>query len=179
MKEVEVASLGLDKSSNTPVVILREKGGERLLPIWIGPGEASAIAMELAGIKFSRPLTHDLFTAVVRGLGGELVRVVITKVIDNTYYASLIFSRNGEMISIDSRPSDSIALALRSEAPVFADDELLELTALEIEESDFDDDDELWKVSSESPEEKETEEKEELRDYLKRLNPEDFGRFNP
>ena len=179
MKEVEVASLGLDKSSNTPVVILREKGGERLLPIWIGPGEASAIAMELAGIKFSRPLTHDLFTAVVRGLGGELVRVVITKVIDNTYYASLIFSRNGEMISIDSRPSDSIALALRSEAPVFADDELLELTALEIEESDFDDDDELWKASSESPEEKETEEKEELRDYLKRLNPEDFGRFNP
>jgi bifunctional DNase/RNase len=181
MKEVEVASLGLDKSSNTPVVILREKGGERLLPIWIGPGEASAIAMELAGIKFSRPLTHDLFTAVVRGLGGELVRVVITKVIDNTYYASLIFSRNGEMISIDSRPSDSIALALRSEAPVFADDELLELTALEIEESDFDDEDELWKGSAESSEEPETpeEEKEELRDYLKRLNPEDFGRFNP
>ncbi len=181
MKEVEVASLGLDKSSNTPVVILREKGGERLLPIWIGPGEASAIAMELAGIKFSRPLTHDLFTAVVRGLGGELVRVVITKVIDNTYYASLIFSRNGEMISIDSRPSDSIALALRSEAPVFADDELLELTALEIEEGDFDDEEELWKGSGESPEEAETpeEEKEELRDYLKRLNPEDFGRFNP
>lgn len=181
MKEVEVASLGLDKSSNTPVVILREKGGERLLPIWIGPGEASAIAMELAGIKFSRPLTHDLFTAVVRGLGGELVRVVITKVIDNTYYASLIFSRNGEMISIDSRPSDSIALALRSEAPVFADDELLELTALEIEESDFEDEDELWKGSGEPSEEPETpeEEKEELRDYLKRLNPEDFGRFNP
>ena len=179
MKEVEVASLGLDKSSNTPVVILREKGGERLLPIWIGPGEASAIAMELAGIKFSRPLTHDLFTSVVRGLGGELVRVVITKVIDNTYYASLIYSRNGEMISIDSRPSDSIALALRSEAPVFADDELLELTALEIEESDFDDEDELWKGSGESPEEAKTEEKEALRDYLKRLNPEDFGRFNP
>jgi len=181
MKEVEVASLGLDKSSNTPVVILREKGGERLLPIWIGPGEASAIAMELAGIKFSRPLTHDLFTAVVRGLGGELVRVVITKVIDNTYYASLIFARNGEMISIDSRPSDSIALALRSEAPVFADDERLELTALEIEESDFDDEDELWKGSAESEEATETpeEEKEELRDYLKRLNPEDFGRFNP
>lgn len=181
MKEVEVASLGLDKSSNTPVVILREKGGERLLPIWIGPGEASAIAMELAGIKFSRPLTHDLFAAVVRGLGGELVRVVITKVIDNTYYASLIFSRNGDMISIDSRPSDSIALALRSEAPVFADDELLELTALEIEESDFEDEEELWKGSAESPEESDTpeEEKEELRDYLKRLNPEDFGRFNP
>jgi bifunctional DNase/RNase len=181
MKEVEVASLGLDKSSNTPVVILREKGGERLLPIWIGPGEASAIAMELAGIKFSRPLTHDLFTAVVRGLGGELVRVVITKVVDNTYFASLIFARNGEMISIDSRPSDSIALALRSEAPVFADDELLELTSLEIEESDFDDEDELWKGSAESSEETEApeEEKEELRDYLKRLNPEDFGRFNP
>lgn len=182
MKEVEVASLGLDKSSNTPVVILREKDGDRLLPIWIGPGEASAIAMELAGVKFSRPLTHDLFTAVVRGLGGELVRVLITKVIDNTYYASLIFSRDGEMISIDSRPSDSIALALRSDAPVFADDELLEMTALEIEESDFEDEGELWKGSGESADEEletPTADKEELRDYLKRLNPEDFGRFNP
>ncbi len=182
MKEVEVASLGLDKSSNTPVVILREKGGDRMLPIWIGPGEASAIAMELAGIKFSRPLTHDLFSAVVKGLGGQLVRVLITKVVDNTYYASLIFSRNGEMISIDSRPSDSIALALRADAPLFADDELLELTALEIEEAEFEDEEELWKGSGDpdlGAESGSQEEKEELKDYLKRLNPEDFGRFNP
>ncbi len=184
MIEVTVASLGLDKSSNTPVVILRENGGERLLPIWIGPGEASAIAMELAGIRFSRPLTHDLLTTIVRGLGSELVRVVITKVVENTYYASLILRRDGEFLSVDSRPSDSIALALRSRAPIFADDELLELTSMEIEEAGFD---ESAFESSESvpgaegtaPDSEEAGDGEQLRDYLKRLNPEDFGRFQP
>ena len=174
--EVTVASLGLDKTSTTPVVILKEKDGDRLLPIWIGPGEASAIAMELAGIHFARPLTHDLFTAVVLGLGSSLVRVLITKVVDNTYYASLVFSRNGEFISIDSRPSDSIALALRAEAPIFADENLLELSALEIEDADIDemDGEPVSDIGEpgEAPEEP-------LRDYLKRLNPEDFGRFTP
>ena len=183
MTEVTVASLGLDKSSNTPVVILRESGGERLLPIWIGPGEASAIAMQLAGIKFSRPLTHDLFTTMVRGLGSELVRVLITRVVENTYHASLILRRDSEFISVDSRPSDSIALALRADAPIFADDELLELTAMEIEEAGFDEasfesTDVVEAVEpGTSPEDQEN--GEQLREYLKRLNPEDFGRFKP
>jgi bifunctional DNase/RNase len=182
MIEVEVASLGLDKASNTPVVILREVEGERLLPIWIGPGEASAIAMELAGIKFSRPLTHDLLNTIVRGLGSELVRVLITKVVDNTYYASLIFQRNGEVISIDSRPSDSVALALRASAPIFADDELLERSAVEIEEAGFESGPsaEEWAAEEASEDsEPNTEPAERLRDYLKRLDPEDFGRFIP
>ncbi len=197
MKEVEVSSLGLDKSSNTPVVILQESDGERMLPIWIGPSEASAIAMELAGIKFSRPLTHDLFTTVVSGLGSELVRVLITKVEDNTYYASLVLEKDGEMISVDARPSDSIALALRAEAPVFADESLLELTSLEVEEADLDEP-EPWQESADSgpdlgsspgdeppvpgagaEEEEEDEPSEPLKDYLKRMNPEDFGRFEP
>lgn len=178
MKEMTVASLGLDKASSTPVVILREKDGDRLLPIWIGPGEASAIAMELAGIRFSRPLTHDLFTSVVKGLGSALIRVLITKVVDNTYYASLVLRRNGEMISVDSRPSDSIALALRAEAPIYAEESLLELTALEIEESEFDGD-ELLGGDPEPGAEEEEPDQEDLRDYLKRLNPEDFGRFQP
>lgn len=177
MKEVTVASLGLDKASSTPVVILKEKEGDRFLPIWIGPGEASAIAMELAGIRFSRPLTHDLFNTVVKGLGSALVRVLITKVVDNTYYASLIFQRDGEMISIDSRPSDSIALALRADAPIFAEDALLELTSLEVEESEFDEGG-LSEPAKEQGEEGE-EAQESLREYLKRLNPEDFGRFQP
>ena len=82
MIEVKVQSLGLDRTSNTPVVILQEVEGTRVLPIWIGPGEASAIAMELAGMKFSRPLTHDLFASVIMGMGGTLQRVMITKVID-------------------------------------------------------------------------------------------------
>ena len=190
MREVEVASLGLDKSSNTPVVILQESDGERMLPIWIGPSEASAIAMELAGIKFSRPLTHDLFTTVVSGLGSELVRVLITKVVDNTYYASLVFRQNGEMISIDSRPSDSIALALRAEAPIFADEQLMELTAVEIEEAQLEAEGEpeeflaQEEAAGAGPAETETEEAEDapagdLREYLKNLNPEDFGRFTP
>lgn len=177
MREVTVASLGLDKTSSTPVVILKEKEGERLLPIWIGPGEASAIAMELAGIHFSRPLTHDLFTAVVRGLGSSLVRVLITKVVDNTYYASLVLRRNGEFISIDSRPSDSIALALRADAPIFADESLLELSSLDVEESAFDDMED--EVEPESLEAEPEEPQEPLSEYLKRLNPEDFGRFTP
>lgn len=176
MMEVTVASLGLDKTSSTPVVILKEKDGERLLPIWIGPGEASAIAMELAGIHFARPLTHDLFTAVVRGLGSSLVRVLITKVVDNTYYASLVFSRNGEFISIDSRPSDSIALALRAEAPIFADENLLELSALEIEDADVDEVEGEPVLDAAEPDEPG---EESLQEYLKRLNPEDFGRFTP
>ncbi len=187
MQEVNVASLGLDKASNTPVVILKEKGGERVLPIWIGPGEASAIAMKLAGIQFSRPLTHDLLNTVVRGLGSELVRVLITKVVDNTYYATLIFRRDGELLSIDSRPSDSIALALRAEAPIFADEDLLEMTALEIEEAQFEPGEKepdflatTGEASGPTPgNAEETPRGEGLREYLKGLNPEDFGRFTP
>ncbi|HUH12290.1 MAG TPA: bifunctional nuclease family protein, partial [Longimicrobiales bacterium] len=110
MVEVKVQSLGLDRSSNTPVVILQELEGERVLPIWIGPGEASAIAMELAGMKFSRPLTHDLLATIVGSLGASLQKVLITKVVENTYFAELIFERNGELISLDARPSDSIAI---------------------------------------------------------------------
>jgi bifunctional DNase/RNase len=187
MQEVTVASLGLDKASNTPVVILKERDGDRVLPIWIGPGEASAIAMKLAGIQFSRPLTHDLLNTVVRGLGSELVRVLITKVVENTYYATLIFRRDTELISIDSRPSDSIALALRAEAPIFADEDLLELTALEIEEAGFEPGEkelDFLSASGEAPEDQavsgeEAPRGEGLREYLKGLNPEDFGRFTP
>lgn len=183
MKEVQVASLGLDKSSNTPVVILRETKGQRVLPIWIGPNEASAIAMELAGIKFSRPLTHDLFNTVVLGLGSELVRVMINKVVDNTYFASLIFKHDGELISIDSRPSDSVALALRAAAPIFADDELLDTVALDMDPTSLESElsDPGWSADTAGAEVPEETEKthERLRDYLKGLNPEDFGRFNP
>lgn len=180
MLEVTVASLGLDKTSSTPVVILKEKDGERLLPIWIGPGEASAIAMELAGVHFARPLTHDLFTAVVRGLGSALVRVVITKVVENTYYASLVFQRDGEFLSIDSRPSDSIAIALRAEAPIYADESLLEISSLDIEDAGFDSDEAPSFEEAAEPDLSELERRDEsLREYLKRLDPEDFGRFEP
>ena len=174
MIEVKVQSLGLDRTSNTPVVILQEKDGTRVLPIWIGPGEASAIAMELAGMKFSRPLTHDLFVSVVGGLGGKLRRVHITRVVENTYYAELIIQRGDELISIDARPSDSIAIALRMNATILTSDELLETTAIEIAEST-----EEFQVEPEAGEERPGGlSAEELSEHLRRLKPEDFGRFN-
>ena len=179
MKEVTVQSLGLDRSSNTPVVILQEKDGSRVLPIWIGPGEASAIAMELAGMNFSRPLTHDLMTSAIRGLGGSLKRVMITRVEENTYYAEMIISRNGEFFSLDARPSDSIAMALRMEAAIYTNEDLLEDTDIEISEhSDFDDDPIDLESEAESGS-SEARPAEDLKEYLRRLHPEDFGRFTP
>ena len=177
MNQVRVASLGLDKASNTPVVILQELDGERVLPIWIGPGEASAIAMELAGMKFSRPLTHDLFTSMLQGLGTELQRVLITKVVDNTYHAELILKRDGDMVSIDARPNDNIAIALRAKTPIFAHDELLEQASIEIQPSELETD----KDSDEAKPTKNGKviDADQLKEHLKRLNPEDFGRFNP
>jgi bifunctional DNase/RNase len=178
MIEVKVQSLGLDRQSNTPVVILQEKDGTRVLPIWIGPGEASAIAMELAGMKFARPLTHDLFASVILGFGGSLKRVIITKVVENTYYAELLIQRGSELISIDARPSDSIAIALRMDASIFTTEELLENTSVEISEG-------AEGASGIIPEPEPTQRSpgslspEELRDYLRRMNPEDFGRFTP
>jgi bifunctional DNase/RNase len=178
MNQVKVASLGLDKASNTPVVILQEMDGERVLPIWIGPGEASAIAMELAGMKFSRPLTHDLFTAMLHGLNTELQRVLITKVVDNTYHAELILRRDGDVVSIDARPSDSIAIALRAKAPIYAHDDLLEQASIEIQHSEI----EPGQIPEELAEQQgETGgmNAEQLKEHLKNMNPEDFGRFNP
>lgn len=170
MVEVTVQSLGIDQASKTPVVILQEASGERMLPIWIGPGEASAIAMELAGMKFSRPLTHDLAASLIRGLGGALTQVLITRVQDNTYYAELRIQRGSEVFSVDARPSDSIAIALRMKARLFTSDDLLSATALQIEPAS-----ELEPESGEG----ETMTAEQLQEYLKKLKPEDLGRFNP
>jgi bifunctional DNase/RNase len=165
MIQVKVAHLGLDRATNTPVVILQEMDGERVLPIWIGPAEASAIAMELAGVKFSRPLTHDLFKQVVVGLGASLSKVLISRVEENTYFAELHLHRDDHVIQIDARPSDSIAVALRLQAPIFTDASLLELTSIDT-------------VEPMSPD-SEKMDPESLRSYLEKLDPEDFGKFTP
>ncbi|MGH7576268.1 MAG: bifunctional nuclease family protein [Longimicrobiales bacterium] len=180
MIEVKVQSLGLDRTSSTPVVILQEANGTRVLPIWIGPGEASAIAMELAGMKFSRPLTHDLFGSVIAGLGGSLERVTITKVVDNTYYAELMIRRDGDLISVDARPSDSIAIALRLSASIYTTEDLLESTAIEVSDASEDTQEFMAKTEEgETAKPREGFSPEQLREYLRRMNPEDFGRFNP
>lgn len=173
MVELRVQSLGLDQVSKTPVVILQEVEGERMLPIWIGAGEASAIAMELAGMKFSRPLTHDLAASLIRGLGGALQRVIITRVQENTYYAELVIQRGSDVFSIDARPSDSIAIALRMEARLYTNDDLLTATSIQVEAPE---------EAEPRPEPQESTPKmtaEQLQAYLRKLNPEDLGRFNP
>ena len=174
--QVCVQSLALDRSSNTPVLILKELKGQRVLPIWIGSGEASAIAMELARMKFSRPLTHDLFVSVINGLGGDLQRVIINRVEESTYFAEMIIRRNGKVISIDARPSDSIAVALRMNAQILAHEEILESTPIEISK----DNSTLEYGASSSKLEIDSDlTAEDLKEYLRNLAPEDFGRFTP
>lgn len=166
MIEVQVAHLGLDRATNAPVVILREKDGARILPIWIGPAEASAIAMEMQGMKAPRPMTHDLLKQVVAGLGAELRRLVIADVRENTYYAELHLTRGGEdRFLVDSRPSDGIALALRLHAPIFAAEALLTEAVIGTE--------------GEPPSPAPGIDAEQLKRYLETLDPEDFGKFMP
>ena len=173
--EVKVQSLGLDRTNNTPVVILQECAGARVLPIWIGPGEASAIAMHLAAMEFARPLTHDLLVSVLKGLGGTVQKVLITRVENSTYYAELIVQQNGHVFSLDARPSDSIALALRVDARIYAQESLLEHASVEIAE----DEPAVGAPPAARAEEPQTMGPEELKEHLRKLNPEDFGRFTP
>ncbi len=163
--EVGVVHLGVEKNSNTPIVVLQEKDGERMIPIYIGHAEAQAIAMEMADVKFERPLTHDLMQQVIVGLGAELSRVILTRVEKSTYYAELQLRRDDHVIQIDARPSDSIAIALRLKAPIFAAENLL--TATSAEEAVAPDN------SGESLE------ADALKKYLEDLDPEDFGKFKP
>ncbi len=171
MVEVVVAKLGLDGSSNTYVVILREREGERILPIWIGHSEAEAILLEINGVKKQRPMTHDLCRTLIGELGASVVRTVITHVDGRTYYAQLELERSGDHMVIDARPSDSIAIALRTGSPIIVDEELLQEVPEEVE-SDF-------TPSPHPPPSDAAMTKEELKQYLSKLRPEDFGRFNP
>ena len=163
MIRMSVAHLGVDRSTNSPVVVLREVGGERTLPIWIGTNEANAIAMELQGMKPERPMTHDLLRHLISGLGGELRRVHITDLRDDTYFAELQIHRDDHVFHVDARPSDSIALALRLHAPIFAADGLF--------------DDAGVQSGDEGPDP--TIDPESLKHYLEKLDPQDFGRFSP
>ena len=176
MVEVKVARLGLDSASKTYVVILQEKDGERMLPIWIGQPEAESIVMQMNGIKRERPLTHDLCKSLIIGLGGTLRRVQITKVQKSTYYAELHVERDDTMIHIDARPSDSIAIALRLSAPIFAQESLLTMIETESDESEF-----TASASEPALEPQSTDElsAEQLKAYLEKLRPEDFGKFTP
>lgn len=168
--EVRVNGLILEHKTQQNIVILRETEGERILPIWIGPGEAQAIRRILSQEPFPRPLTHDLIQIMLEGLKARVTRVVISDLKENTFYASIVVERDGEVLSIDARPSDSVAVALRADAPIFVNEELLQPPPEQSEDDDGD--------SGEEPRELTAEEKaEQLRRYLEKLNPEDFGKF--
>jgi len=171
MVEVHVARLAIDGASNAHVVILQEKGGDRLLPIWIGSAEADSILMEINNVKKERPLTHDLCKQLIVGLGGELRRVQITRVSKGTYYAELHIVRGDEVVHVDARPSDSIAIALRAMAPIFADEALL--VGLNDEDAE-----EGIAPEPSSPLSTEDMTVEQLQRYLSSLRPEDFGKFS-
>lgn len=159
--EVKLEGLALDMTTNTPVVILTPEGIDKVLPIWIGHAEAWAIAMELSGVGAKRPLTHDLLKNVIEGLHTHVDRVEITEIKDQTFYALIYLRTNGHVTKIDARPSDSIALALKTGAAIFVNEE-------------------LFNARTESSPDRPPipTDRESLRDRLKNINPEDFGKYS-
>ena len=181
MIEVTVSRLGLDSSTNSYVVVLQERDGSRLLPIWIGQPEAESIVMHMHNVKRSRPLTHDLVRSLIVGMGAQLRRVQITRVEKSTYYAELHVQRGTELVQIDARPSDSIAVALRLSAPIYAAESLLVEPADDAEEGEEEsssDEPDLG-LSDADPRGDAELSAEQLKAYLENLRPEDFGKFNP
>jgi bifunctional DNase/RNase len=128
--EMVVESVRVHMLSSRHVVILKEAAHDRYLPIWIGPWEASAIAMKLQGLTPERPLTHDLFATTLEELGARIDRVVISELADETFHARILIQRDGQTVEVDARPSDALALAVRSGVPIFAADAVLEQAAL-------------------------------------------------
>jgi len=159
MQEVKVDGLALDMTTNSPVVILSLKGSSKVLPIWIGHNEAWAIAMELSEIGSKRPLTHDLLNSIIVALSASVEKVEITELKDQTFYARVLLKSNGEILEVDARPSDSIALALKSHAPIYAEESLFNIQSMGQPGAEG--------TSSES-----------LADRLKKINPEDFGKYS-
>jgi len=134
--EMKIRGLMMDPAANTPIVILKEVNGESMLPIWVGAFEANAIAVEIEKLATQRPMTHDLLKNVVWELGASVKRVVITDLIDSTFLAVIEMTRNGEVLVIDSRPSDAIALALRVDCPIYVKDEVIKSSNSSVTESD-------------------------------------------
>jgi len=161
--EMKVSGLTIDPITNTPIVILKDFQEKKAIPIWIGIFEASAIATELEKIKFSRPMTHDLLRDVLTTLEAMVTRVEIHDVRNNTFYASIILARDNQDYTVDSRPSDAIALALRVNAPIFVHDKVIE----KARNIDFDpnasDVDEL--------------KQEKMKEFLENLSNDDFGKY--
>jgi bifunctional DNase/RNase len=136
MQEMDIYGVSFDLVGKQPIVLLKTKDGNRYLPIWIGQPEAAAILMKLQGASTPRPMTHDLVTEILQHLEAHVVRITVTELRENTFFAQITVQMDGAEFDVDSRPSDAIALAIRAEAPIFAADEVIEESAIEFEGDD-------------------------------------------
>lgn len=163
MVQMKVAGITIDPLTSTPIVILKDLEEKKAIPIWIGLFEASAIATQLENISFSRPMTHDLLKNIVEKLNAKLLKVEINDLKNNTYYAEMYLAQDEEIIVIDARPSDAIAVALRMDAPIYVDDSVIERSRnVDVSPQG----DELEKLKEEK-----------LLEFLENLSPEDFGKY--
>jgi uncharacterized protein len=156
--EMVIYGVSFDVIGKQPIVLLKTVDGNKFLPIWIGHPEAAAILIKLQGTELPRPMTHDLMTALIEQFNAELTRITVTSLKNNTFYAMLTLHRDGEDIEVDSRPSDALALAVRTDAPIFAAEDLIEENAIEFEH-EVDDTEEIV---------------ERFRDFLDQVTPDDF-----
>ena len=156
--EMKIRGLVMDPVTNMPIVILKDTSGNSVLPIWVGIYEANAIALEIEKVTTPRPMTHDLLKNLLLGLETHVHKVVVSELRDDTFYALIWLEQDGQIISIDSRPSDALALALRLDCPIFVEEEVLKSSKL-----------------ASTTSEKAT--NEELRKWLENLNDEDMGRY--
>ena len=156
--EMKIRGLMMDPVTNMPIVILKDINGNTVLPIWVGVYEANAIALEIEKVATPRPMTHDLIKNLLVGLNTAVQKVVVNELKEETYYALIWLEQNGQIISIDSRPSDALALALRLDCPIFVDEEVLKSSKVANTASE--------KVTNE-----------ELKKWLEGLNDEDMGRY--
>jgi bifunctional DNase/RNase len=160
MQEMTIYGVSFDMVGKQPIVLLKTADGNKFLPIWIGHPEAAAILMRLQDAATPRPMTHDLFTDILERLEARVVRIAVTELRENTFYALITVAVDGTEIEIDSRPSDAIALAVRAEAPIFAADAVIEESAIEFEGED--------EVNQEAV-------VEEFKRFLDEVKPEDFS----
>ena len=156
--EMTIKGLMVDPITNMPIVILRDKDGNRVLPIWVGVFEANAIALQIENVTTPRPMTHDLLKNVISDLRGRIERIVVSDLKDNTFFALIYLNVNGEALAIDARPSDAIALALRARAPIFVEEKVIEQA----------------KTVDLTPDKGETE---RLQKWLESLDPDDMGKY--
>jgi bifunctional DNase/RNase len=158
--EMSIRGLRVDPITNMPIIVLRERDGERVLPIWVGVFEANAIALQIESVQTPRPMTHDLLKSVIDELGGRLERIVVSELKDNTFYATLRLRSPKGALTLDARPSDAIALALRSGARIFVEESVIQ-SARSLED-----------VSTREPEDLGR-----LQKWLENLSDEDLGKY--